>query len=116
MDSRVERFYAGTQQWFRKIALGRTKLIDFLAGAMIRRSKPAVVAITTALQTISTVTVAAFLLCAPLYPQGNAGRILGVVTDQQGAAALAQIVDFAGFKLTAAQAAFQMRHFRLNCS
>ena len=27
-----------------------------------------------------------FLISAPLFSQGNAGRILGVVTDQQGAA------------------------------
>src|ERR1700722_15180434 len=30
--------------------------------------------------------VAIFLMCTPLFSQGNAGRILGVVTDQQGGA------------------------------
>ena len=30
--------------------------------------------------------VAIFLMCSPMFSQGNAGRILGVVTDQQGGA------------------------------
>lgn len=35
---------------------------------------------------VSIAVSAVFLLCTPLFSQGNAGRILGVVTDQQGGA------------------------------
>ena len=86
MDSRVEGCCVGSQQLIRRIRLGIKKLIDRWARASIGQLKEGDIRKTKLGREILTAVITAVLICAPLYPQGNAGRILGVVTDQQGAA------------------------------
>ncbi len=85
MGSNVESCVSSRQStlW---IVLGKKTLIDSLTCVFLRRSDRSALRKTIPVKSMLIAAVAAFLLCAPLYPQGNAGRILGVVTDQQGAA------------------------------
>jgi hypothetical protein len=69
MDSRVEGRCVYRFRLIRGIAVGAAKII--------RKAIPVKVLAAAA---------AVFLICAPMFSQGNAGRILGVVADQQGAA------------------------------
>ena len=69
MDSRVEGRCVYRFRLIRGIAVG--------AGKIIRKAIPV---------KVLAAAVTVFLICAPLFSQGNAGRILGVVADQQGAA------------------------------
>jgi hypothetical protein len=85
MDYRVEGCYVSGQQLIRRIKLGKKKLIDRWKRASIGLFKVGVIRKTSPVRQMFTAAITAVLICAPLYPQGNAGRILGVVTDQQAA-------------------------------
>ena len=84
MDCHVESCVSGRQStlW---ILLGKSGLIDRLARVFLTRSDRSALRKTVPVKSMWIATVAAFLLCAPLYPQGNAGQILGVVTGPTGA-------------------------------
>ena len=90
MDSRVESRRVGRQ----RVVSPRTKnTMDPLRFTSIHQpiglgmSK----AIPAAIKML-VVCLVTFLICAPLFSQGNAGRILGLVTDQQSAAVLGATV------------------------
>jgi hypothetical protein len=78
-DSRVEGRRVGRQQEI-------IKLMDISARTSIHRSKGGGISNKSVRAKMLTAALVTFLICAPLFSQGNAGRILGGVTDQQNAA------------------------------
>jgi hypothetical protein len=50
-----------------------------------------------------------------LFPAPGPAQLFEIVPDEQRAAALAQVINFAGFEFPAAQATFQMRQGTRDC-